>query len=70
MALRTPRGLLAIATATVALIVTTGSASATDTAPTLAGPQARLFMVNPVQSSGDQSLTDSKDAAAAVPATA
>ncbi|RSN92740.1 bacillolysin [Streptomyces sp. WAC 05379] len=70
MALRTPRGLLAIATATVALTVTTGPASATGTAPTLAGPQARVFMVNPVQSSGDQSLTDAKDAAAAVPATA
>ncbi|MEU9662959.1 hypothetical protein [Streptomyces chartreusis] len=45
MALRTPRGLLAVATATVALIVTTGSASATGTAPTLAGPQARVFML-------------------------
>ncbi|MGF0174424.1 M4 family metallopeptidase [Streptomyces sp. Marseille-Q5077] len=70
MALRTPRGLLAIATATVALIVTTGSASATGAVPTMAGPQARVFMVNPVQSSGDQTLTDGKDAAAAVPATA
>ncbi len=29
-----------------------------------------VFMVNPVQSSGDQSLTDQKDAASAVPATA
>ena len=30
---------------------------------------ARIFMVNPVQSSGDQSLTDQKDSAAAVPET-
>ncbi|GAA4369211.1 M36 family metallopeptidase [Nocardioides caricicola] len=29
-----------------------------------------VFMVNPVQSTGDQTLTDQKDAAAAVPATA
>lgn len=29
-----------------------------------------VFMVNPVQSSGDQSLTDQKDAAAAIPASA
>ena len=39
-----------------------GSGSATGT--------GSVFMVNPVQSSGDQSLTDQKDAAAAVPATA
>ncbi|MGO4255205.1 M36 family metallopeptidase [Marmoricola sp. RAF53] len=31
---------------------------------------ARIFMVNPVQSSGDQSLTDDDDSAAAVPASA
>lgn len=31
---------------------------------------ARVFMVNPVQSSGDQSLTDQKDSAAAVPSSA
>ncbi len=31
---------------------------------------AQVFMVNPVQSSGDQSLTDQKDAASAVPASA
>jgi zinc metalloprotease ZmpB len=39
-----------------------GSGSATGT--------GSVFMVNPVQSSGDQSLTDQKDAAAAVPASA
>ena len=31
---------------------------------------ARIFMVNPVQSTGDQSLTDDKDSAAAVPQSA
>ncbi|WP_418955456.1 M4 family metallopeptidase [Streptomyces tritici] len=70
MARRTPRGLLAAATATVALIVTAGSASATGTAPAAPGPQARIFMVNPVQSTGDQTLTDGKDGADSVPATA
>ncbi|MEU3838668.1 M4 family metallopeptidase [Streptomyces sp. NPDC028635] len=71
MAHRTPRGLLAGATATVALLMTAASASATTTAPVpVLGPQARVFMVNPVQSSGDQTLTDAKDAADAVPASA
>lgn len=70
MARRIPRGLLAAATATVALIVPAGSASASGTAPAATGPQARVFMVNPVQSSGDQTLTDGKDAATAVPASA
>ncbi|MBO1335469.1 M4 family metallopeptidase [Streptomyces sp. VRA16 Mangrove soil] len=63
---RTPRGLLlAAATLTVSL--------ATLASPALAAPadaQARIFMVNPVQSSGDQTLTDAKDAASAVPDTA
>jgi hypothetical protein len=33
-----------------------------------AAPTARVFLVNPVQSSGDESLTDQKDSATAVPA--
>ncbi|MFG3346322.1 M4 family metallopeptidase [Streptomyces sp. NPDC048018] len=70
MARRTSRGLMAAATATVALIAPAGAASATGQAPATAGPQARIFMVNPVQSSGDQSLGDGKDSATAVPATA
>ncbi|MGW5421689.1 M4 family metallopeptidase [Streptomyces sp. NPDC003943] len=70
MARRTSRGLIAAATATVALIAPAGLASATGAAPAAAGPQARVFMVNPVQSSGDQTLTDNKDAADAVPASA
>ncbi|MFI8965784.1 M4 family metallopeptidase [Streptomyces sp. NPDC053493] len=70
MARRTSRGLTAAATATAALIAAAGAASASGQAPVAAGPQARIFMVNPVQSSGDQSLVDAKDAAAAVPASA
>ncbi|MFF8600919.1 M4 family metallopeptidase [Streptomyces sp. NPDC015232] len=73
MARRTSRGLIAAATATVALIAPAGlagPAAAAGTAPQAAGPQARLFMVNPVQSTGDQSLTDAKDSATAVPASA
>ncbi|MER7515413.1 M4 family metallopeptidase [Streptomyces sp. NPDC126499] len=72
MARRTSRGLIAAATATVALIAPAGtaSASAPGPAPGTTGPQARVFMVNPVQSSGDQTLTDAKDAADAVPASA
>ncbi|WP_370410248.1 M4 family metallopeptidase [Streptomyces fradiae] len=73
MARRTSRGLIAAATATVALIAPAGlagPAAAADTAPHSAGPQARIFMVNPVQSTGDQSLTDAKDSATAVPASA
>ncbi|MBT2406473.1 M36 family metallopeptidase [Streptomyces sp. ISL-87] len=65
---RTPRGLTAAATATVALLSLSGTASASAPAPAL--PQARVFMVNPVQSSGDQTLTDGKDGADAVPASA
>ncbi|MEU5215365.1 M4 family metallopeptidase [Streptomyces sp. NPDC020807] len=64
---RTSRGLvaaLAVAgTAAAALLPSTGA-----TAASL--PQARVFMVNPVQSSGDQTLTDHKDAASDVPASA
>lgn len=67
---RTPRGLTATATATVALLSLGGPASASASAPSPALPQARVFMVNPVQSSGDQTLTDAKDGADAVPASA
>ncbi|MFI7011125.1 M36 family metallopeptidase [Streptomyces sp. NPDC050145] len=62
MSHRTPRGLLAAATLTVALSTLASPALA---AP--AAPQGRVFMVNPVQSSGDQTLTDGKDAASAIP---
>ncbi|WP_086826928.1 M4 family metallopeptidase [Streptomyces sp. NRRL B-24572] len=68
MTRRTSRGLVAaaavtVATATAALLPSAGASAAT-------APQARVFMVNPVQSSGDQSLTDHKDAASDVPASA
>ncbi|GAA2965467.1 M4 family metallopeptidase [Streptomyces enissocaesilis] len=64
---RTHRGLLAAATLTAALA---SLAALTTPAGASAGPQARLFMVNPVQSSNDQRLTDDKDSADAVPASA
>ncbi|CUM39328.1 M4 family metallopeptidase [Streptomyces gardneri] len=64
---RTSRGLVAAAavagTAAAALLPSPGAVAA-------ALPQARVFMVNPVQSSGDQSLADHKDAASDVPASA
>ncbi|MEV8587567.1 M4 family metallopeptidase [Streptomyces sp. NPDC051180] len=67
MTRRTPRGLVAAVavagTAAAALLPSSGASAA-------APPQARVFMVNPVQSSGDQSLADHKDAAADVPASA
>ena len=43
------------------------SAGARQRAPR--APLGRVFMVNPVQSSGDESLTDQKDSATAVPQT-
>ncbi|MFF2501783.1 M36 family metallopeptidase [Streptomyces sp. NPDC058067] len=69
---RTPRGLLATAIATVALATLAAPASAGvgTTGAQTAAPQGRIFMVNPVQSSGDQTLTDDKDSATAVPASA
>jgi hypothetical protein len=62
----TTRAALALA-ATAALTVTTaaGAPAADRTTGT-----ASVFQVNPVQSSGDQSLTDQKDSASAVPADA
>ncbi|MET9888214.1 M4 family metallopeptidase [Streptomyces sp. NPDC006430] len=73
MARRISRGLIAAATTTAALFTLAGPVSALPSATTGTAsglPQARLFMVNPVQSSGDQTLTDAKDSAGAVPASA
>ncbi|MEV7442739.1 M4 family metallopeptidase [Streptomyces sp. NPDC091204] len=76
MSRRTPRGLnaaaAATATAALTLVALTGPASASGSGSASAAglPQARIFMVNPVQSSGDQTLADAKDAADAVPASA
>lgn len=53
---------LALVAANPAAATKTGSGSATGT--------GSVFMVNPVQSSGDQTLTDQKDSDAAVPASA
>jgi hypothetical protein len=58
----------------LAVLTLAGLAAAlTGAAPASAGPaagtaSAKVFMVNPVQSSGDESLTDDKDSATAVPA--
>ncbi|MER6097831.1 M4 family metallopeptidase [Streptomyces sp. NPDC001728] len=68
MSRRPSRGLIAAATATVAAATAALLPSAGASAAPL--PQARVFMVNPVQSSGDQTLADHKDAASDVPASA
>ncbi|WP_328943227.1 M4 family metallopeptidase [Streptomyces sp. NBC_00250] len=74
MTRRPSRGLLAAAVATaataatVALLPAAGASALPQAASPL--PQARVFMVNPVQATGDQSLTDHKDAASDVPASA
>ncbi|MEU6894635.1 M36 family metallopeptidase [Streptomyces sp. NPDC046557] len=72
MGRRTSRGLIAAATTTAAVFALAGPVSALPSGGTSepSAPQARVFMVNPVQSSGDQTLTDGKDAADAVPASA
>ncbi|MFF1507945.1 M4 family metallopeptidase [Streptomyces sp. NPDC058326] len=68
MTRRTSRGLVAAAVATTAVATAALFPSAGASAASL--PQARVFMVNPVQSTGDQSLTDHKDAVSDVPASA
>ncbi|MBT2447454.1 M4 family metallopeptidase [Streptomyces sp. ISL-43] len=64
----TTRGLVAAAAASAALLVPAGPVGAAPTAGAAALPQARIFMVNPVQSTGNQNLTDQRDSPAAVPA--
>jgi hypothetical protein len=56
--------------ATGVAIVAAGSASATKPAPGGSTGVGSVFVSNPVQSLGDESLTDQKDADAAVPAAA
>ncbi|MEO6512168.1 MAG: M36 family metallopeptidase [Nocardioides sp.] len=59
------RGLAVMAVAaTVTLALSPATSAKPPTGDTTAS--AKVFMVNPVQSSGDQSLTDQKDAASAV----
>ncbi len=57
----------------LAVLALAGLAAAATGSPASAGPaagtaSATVFMVNPVQSGGDESLTDQKDSATAVPA--
>ncbi|KQZ87398.1 bacillolysin [Phycicoccus sp. Root563] len=61
--------LAALGVTALALCLAAGPAQATRAANTTTG-SGSVFMVNPVQSSGDQSLTDQKDSDAAVPASA
>jgi hypothetical protein len=60
---------LGAGTLAVTLLATSGGTAAAKPGGPKTGVGA-VFMVNPVQSSGDQTLTDQKDAASAVPASA
>ncbi|MFE9566549.1 M4 family metallopeptidase [Streptomyces sp. NPDC006487] len=64
---RTSRGRTAAVIASLTLLGLAVPASADASAPASGLPQGRVFMVNPVQSTGDQTLVDAKDSAAAVP---
>jgi len=59
-------GVLALAMA----VVVVAAASAGKTGPGTSTGSAQVFVPNPVQSLGDESLTDQKDADSAVPAAA
>jgi hypothetical protein len=61
--------LAAVATLAAAPLALAGPAQATKPPAATTG-SGTVFMVNPVQSSGDESLTDQKDSASAVPASA
>lgn len=63
----TSRAALALA-ATASLATTTALAAPTAAGEGTGTPTGVVFRVNPVQSSGDQTLTDQKDSASAVPA--
>ena len=58
---------LALAAAVCAPLAAAGPAGATKGGSGSSTGTARVFMVNPVQSSGDQDLTDQNDSATAVP---
>lgn len=64
---RTSRGRTAAVIASLTLLGLAVPASADASGAAVGLPQGRVFMVNPVQSSGDQALTDAKDSAGAVP---
>src|SRR5262249_2092557 len=59
-----------VAAAAVVAAVVVGTASATNPGPGTSTGVAAVFVPNPVQSLGDESLTDQKDSDAAVPAAA
>jgi zinc metalloprotease ZmpB len=65
-----PRTLLFLAAAITAAIVTVGPAAAAKPGPGSSTGVGSVFVPNPVQSLGDESLTDQKDADGAVPAAA
>ncbi|MGW4646774.1 M4 family metallopeptidase [Kitasatospora sp. NPDC004289] len=65
---RASRLALATAAALATLAVPVSPAVAAPAAPAV--PTGQVFRVNPVQATGDQSLTDAKDADSAVPASA
>jgi hypothetical protein len=66
---RTPATYVAVAAAVAGLVLVEASpGEATKPGSGSSTGVARIFMVNPVQSSGDESLTDQKDSATAVPA--
>ena len=62
--------LTTVAAGCAALGLVAAPAHATKAGPGGTTGTGRVFMVNPVQSTGDESLTDQKDSDAAVPATA
>lgn len=64
---RTSRGRTAAVIASLTLLGLAVPAAAEASQPASGLPQGRVFMVNPVQSTGDQTLVDAKDSAAAVP---
>jgi len=61
---------LAVGATALALCLAAAPAQATKAGSGTTTGSGSVFMVNPVQSSGDQSLTDQKDSDAAVPASA
>jgi zinc metalloprotease ZmpB len=65
-----PRTLLFLVAAITAAIVTVGPAAAAKPGPGSSTGIGSVFVPNPVQSLGDESLTDQKDADGAVPAAA
>ena len=63
-------GMIALIGALVACVVLAAAAVAAKPGPGTSTGTASVFVSNPVQSLGDESLTDQKDSDAAVPASA